>query len=210
MLLADGFFLLAHDSISWRCRLSPRGLRLGLAAALLGEQLLFQQITLGNGHLRALPAWALPDPLAQSVGDQLRAEPEVTSVRDWMEFLSRDAYDAVGERLIRQNLAQARVVRRFLRTATTYVPVNHLHAAALEDRLAVEIGAGPAFREPDMVLLAGLAHATGLTRFILADTPPPIRAQRVDRAVAALPPSLQHLVGHTNAAVGDAVLTPRP
>ena len=96
LLLADDFFFVAHDSISMKSRLSDRVLRLGLAGALLGEQVLFQRITVRGDRLRIVNETPPRDALAHTVLDHLRADPEITSVRDWLRFLVRQPHLPVG------------------------------------------------------------------------------------------------------------------
>lgn len=102
LLLADDFFFVAHDSISMKSRLSDRVLRLGLAGALLGEQVLFQRITVRGNRLRIVNETPPRDALAHTVLDHLRAEPDITAVRDWLRFLGQDAHEKVVQRLLRE------------------------------------------------------------------------------------------------------------
>lgn len=177
LLLADDFFFVAHDS------------------------------TMRGGHLRVVdptPPW---DALAHTVLDHLRAEPGVTSVRDWLRFLGRDAYEKVAQRLVREGHVHAREERRLLRVTMTYEPTTSTRAGWPESRLASRLSAGGALEPPDIVL-AGLVTATGLDAYVLADTPPHTRPY-LRRVVASLPSSLRSLVDETAAAVGDAVLNAR-
>jgi hypothetical protein len=208
LLLADDFFFVAHDSISMRCRLSDRAVRLGLAGALLGEQVLFRRINLRGGRLRIVDPTPPRDALAHTVLDHLLAEPGVTSMRDWLRFFARDAYEKVSQRLIREGHVHVREERRFLLRVTTVLePTMTTRAGWPESRLASRLSAGLALEPPDVVL-AGLVAATGLDTYVLADTPPHARPY-LQRIVSSLPPSLREVVAQTAVAVGDAVLNAR-
>lgn len=207
LLLADDFFFVAHDSFSMKRRLSDRVVRLGLASALLGEQVLFRKVTIRRGQLRIVDATAPRDALAHTVLDHLCAEPDVVSVRDWLRFLSRSSYEQVGQRLAREGLVRAREERRFLRTTVVYEPTKTARTGWPESRLASRLSTGAALDLPDVVL-AGLVEASGLDAYVLADTPAPAR-RYLRRSLENLPPSLRELIDETEAAVGDAVLSSR-
>jgi hypothetical protein len=207
LLLADDFFLVAHDSISMKCRLSDRAVRLGLAGALLGEQVLFRRINVRGGRLRVVDSTPPRDALAHTVLDHLLAEPGVTSVRDWLRFLARDAYEKVSQRLVREGHVHVREERRFLRVTTVLEPTVTTRSGWPESRLASRLSKGTALEPPDVVL-GGLIAATGLDAYVLADTPPHARPY-LHRMVAILPPSMREVVAQTAAAVGDAVLNAR-
>jgi len=207
LLLADDFFFVAHDSISMKSRLSDRVLRLGLAGALLGEQVLFQRITIRGDRLRIVNETPPRDALAHTVLDHLRAEPDITAVRDWLRFLGQDAYEKVVQRLLREGHMQAREERRFLRVVMVYEPTATTRAGWPESRLASRLSTGLGLEPPDIVL-AGLVAATSLDRYVLAGTPAHARPY-LRRVVNSLPPSLRSLIGETAVAVGDAVLSSR-
>jgi hypothetical protein len=207
LLLADDFFFVAHDSISMKCRLSDRAVRLGLAGAMLGEQVLFRRINLRGGRMRIVDSTPPRDALAHTVLDHLLAEPGVTSMRDWLRFFARDAYEKVSQRLIREGHVHVREERRFLRVNTVLEPTMTTRAGWPESRLASRLSKGAALDPPDIVL-AGLVAATGLDAYVLADAPPQARPY-LRRLVGSLPPSLREVVAQTAAAVGDSVLNAR-
>jgi Golgi phosphoprotein 3 (GPP34) len=209
LLLADDFFFVAHDSLSMRRRLSERAVGMGLAGALLGEQVLFKRITVRAGHLRIVDARPPRDALAHTVLDQLCAEPAVTSVRDWLRFLSRDAYEQAGQRLVREGHLSVREVRRFLRTSMAFEPTSPTRVGAPEARLAHRLSRGLHLELPDIVL-AGLVSATGLDEYVLADISSKANVRNyLRRLVGGLPDSLRDLVDETAASVGDTVLNAR-
>jgi hypothetical protein len=210
VLLADDFFCVAHDSLSMRRRLSERTIGMGLAGALLGEQVLFRRITVRRGQIRIVNASPPRDALAHTVLDHLCAEPDVTSLRDWLRFLSRDAYERVAQRLVREGHLYSRPVRRFLRTTTTaYEPATMTVVGGPESRLAWRLSRGLPMSAEDVVL-AGLVEATDLDAYVLADAQSKSNVRDyLSWLLAGLPDSLRDLVDETAAAVGDAVLNAR-
>jgi hypothetical protein len=219
-LLASGFFLMAHDWLAPKCRLEDRKVGIGLAGGLLGEQLLFQRINVRGGELRVInaerpqnPHW---DELAGTVLEYLCAEPDLTSIRTWLDVLGQDAYDQVGSRLVRDGILDSYTGRRMLRTTTIYAPVTEangthsLRPNAPEARLTHALIHKIKLRAPD-VMLGGLVLATDLDVDVLADMPvdKPTLRQYLRNHIEQLPSSGRDLIRHIEAAVGDMVLSPR-
>jgi hypothetical protein len=219
-LLASDFFLVAHDWLAPKCRLAERKVGFGLAGALLGEQLLFQRINVREGEIRVInpqrPQNAHWDALAQTVLDHLCAEPELTSIRTWLEFLSRDAYDQVGGRLVRDGILDSYAGRRVLRKMTIYVPVTEAGAThslrpnAPAARLTHALIHKIKLRAPD-VMLGGLILATDLDADMLAGLSVDVSTLRyyLRNHVEHLPSSSRDLIRQIEAAVGDLVLGAR-
>src|SRR4029450_13069136 len=92
LLLADEFFLTAHDEVG-TALLSPRVLGLGLAAAVLGELVFSHRVTIQSGVLRVVDRRPLDEPLAASVLYQLLQESGHGRVRDWMSYLAKTAQE---------------------------------------------------------------------------------------------------------------------
>lgn len=209
MLVADEFFLVAHNDIGGKARLHPAATGLGLAGGLLGELVLYGHIMVVDGDLSVVDRRPPADALAHTVLDQLVGEAQHRSVRTWLSFLAQSATTSVGERLSRAGVLRRRESRRLLRTTVGYVPVDPNAAAWPTTRLRVLLErSDPPPTLADAVLL-GLIAAAGLDREVLWSTGP--RAQhRLTSLVAALPTPLKELVAHTEAAVGAAVLRGGP
>lgn len=209
MLVADEFFLVAHNDIRGKARLHPAATGLGLAGGLLGELVLYGHIMVVDGDLSVVDRRPPADALAHTVLDQLVGEAQHRSVRTWLNFLAQSATTSVGERLSRAGVLRRRESRRLLRTTVGYVPVDPNAAAWPTTRLRVLLErSDPPPTLADAVLL-GLIAAAGLDREVLWSTGP--RAQhRLTSLVAALPAPLKELVAHTEAAVGAAVLRGGP
>ncbi|HEX6968677.1 MAG TPA: GPP34 family phosphoprotein [Micromonosporaceae bacterium] len=202
MLLADEFFLLAHDEMTGKPKLRPKIAGMGLAAALLAELVLANRITVHGGALSVQDRRPPADALAHTVLDQLIGEPEHRDVRVWLEYLGRSAHESVGERLARAGVVRRQSTRRLLATTTTYVPIDINDAAWPTARLRALLDRGEAMNLSDTVLL-GLIEATGLSRAVLSRS-----GEEVRRLLATLPPPLIELITQTEATVAVA-LTPR-
>src|ERR1041384_1529675 len=75
-LLADQFFLIAHEDRSGRSRLHPRATGLGLAAALLGELMLSDRLRVFEGELDGVSREPPRDALSHNNLDLLIAQPQ--------------------------------------------------------------------------------------------------------------------------------------
>ncbi|MFI6762020.1 GPP34 family phosphoprotein [Micromonospora sp. NPDC050417] len=208
MLLADEFFLIAHDDAKGRPRLHASATGLGLAAGLLGELLLARRIVIGGGTVTVVDRRPPDDALAHTVLDQLVGEPGHRSIRTWLMFLGNSAVDSVGERLARAGTVRREETRRMLRTTVIYRPVDMNTAAWPVTRLRASLGRAEPLPTEDVLLLALLA-ATNLLREVLWGTDPGVQ-QRLHQLIDGLPPPLSELARHTEAAVGAAILAGRP
>jgi hypothetical protein len=211
-LLADQFFLIAHEDRTGRSRLHPRATGLGLAAALIGELMLLRRVRVAGGELGVVNRDPPGDSLAHNVLDLLVAQPQHRELRTWLAFLAQDATVRVGERLLRAGVLEPVTRRKFISTQTLYVPMSpdQRNAAAWAPvRLANVLVQGRRLDLSDRAL-AGLIHATGLTRHVLWD----IAAHRPGVAnlytvVEFLPADLRELVEHTEALVGSVLAAGR-
>ncbi|WDZ82135.1 GOLPH3/VPS74 family protein [Micromonospora cathayae] len=204
MLIADEFFLIAHDDSRGRPRLNPTATGLGLAAGLLGELILTGRITVAGGRVSVLDRRPPGDALAGTVLAQLTRAGQHPAVRTWLGLLARTAATAVGERLSRTGVIRRQEKRGLLRTTVSYVATDRNALAWPATRLLALLDRPQPPTVPD-ALLIGLVSATGLTREVLWDADPRAR-RRFGVLLPALPRPLRELVGQTEAAVGAAVL----
>lgn len=203
--LADDFYVVAHDSISFRCLLADRLFRVGLAAALLGELVLDRKIILRGGELRIVDGTPPSDMLSATVLSHLRAERDITSVRAWIRVFTRGSYEQVVQRLTRNGLLRPREVRRYVVfTVVVFAPTRLTPVGAAEGRLASRLGNRLTLKPADLVL-AGLMDATGLYDHVLARGTPPDTRTVLRTQLAALPEELGDLVEQTRTLVGALV-----
>jgi Golgi phosphoprotein 3 (GPP34) len=211
-LLADEFYLIAHEDRTGRSRVHPRATGLGLAAALLGELMLLDRVRVYGGDLYVMSHEPPGDALSHNVLDLLVVQRQHRELRTWLAFLAQDAEVWVGERLLRAGVVEP-VTRRRLRGAqTVYMPMNSRQRNAVAwapVRLANILVQGRAIDITDRVL-AGLVLATGLTRHVLWD----FAAHRsglthLYTIVESLPVDLRELIEHTEASVGSVLAAGR-
>ncbi|MBX7268006.1 GPP34 family phosphoprotein [Micromonospora sp. Llam7] len=204
MLIADEFFLIAHNDTRGKAKLHPAATGLGLAGGLLGELVLYGHIMIASGQVTVIDRRPPADALAHTVLDQLIGEAQHQAVRTWLSFLAQTSVNSVGERLARAGVLRRQESRRLLRTTVTYQPIDLNVAAWPATRLRALLERAEPPSVPDALLL-GLVAAAGLTREVLWSTGP--RAHhRLNLIIPALPAPLKELVAHTEAAVGAAVL----
>jgi Golgi phosphoprotein 3 GPP34 len=202
-VLGDDYFRVAHHDVTGRPRLNHRVLSLGLAAALLGELLALRHVDIGD-EVVVLDRRPPRDALAHAVLDEVLGEAWTLPVRMWLAFLADSAYRRVGERLARTG--QVHMRRRWAR-GVTFVPTDMNVAAMPAAVLSQKVRRGVELVY-DERCLAGLVVATGLEVLLLDGAPPEV-AQRLQWAVTRLWPPMLRLLEHTQAAVGDAVLSHR-
>jgi hypothetical protein len=203
LLLADDFFFAAHDDVSGRIRLTPRAAGFGLAAALLGELLLFRKITLQRDEVVVIDRRPVNDVLVNAVLDDVVREPQTRPVRDWLRYFGRNSYDWVAQRMMRQGLVRIAETKRF-RRAGGYRPVDLNCAAWPIVRVAQKLARQEPIVLPDVVL-AGLITATGLDRYLRTEAVTEIN-EYLEYLTGQLPRPLRVLIAETEAAIGDAVL----
>jgi len=207
--LADDLFLTAHDTVKGKCVLSPATLGLGLAAALLGELILWRRLDLNDGVLTLLDDRPAADAAVAAVQEQIVREPQYRQVRDWIAFLATGAAtDLVARRLGRAGLVQRQERRGLRGTKVLHVPTDSMTAGWPGSRVRTAIGRGDLLDVPDLVF-AGLVLATGLDQHVFVTLDARERGQLFDQLRRRLPAMLQELVGHAEAAVGDAVMARR-
>ncbi|MFF5228940.1 GPP34 family phosphoprotein [Dactylosporangium sp. NPDC000521] len=212
-MLANGYYLIAHDDRTGRSRLHPRAAGLGLAAALLGELMLYGRLRAMTGDLYVVSQEPPGDSLAHTVLDLLIAQPQHREIRTWLAYLAADATDQVGERLLRAGVVEP-VTRRKLLSAsqTLYLPLTaeQRNTAAWESiRLSEALAHRRSMGLHDRSLIA-LVVATGLTRHVFAGVQEQRECMRQLPAImASLPDDLVQLVQYTEAAVGSALAVGR-
>jgi hypothetical protein len=211
-LLADQFFLIAHEDRTGRSRLHPRATGLGLAAGLIGELILLGRVRAFEGELLVWRRDPPGDALTHDVLDLLIAQPQHRELRTWLAFLAQDASIRVGERLIRAGVLEPVTRRRLLGKETLYLPTNPEQRNAVAwapVRLANTLVRGRGMDIADRAL-AGLVVATGLTRHVLWDFAlhrPGLT--HLYSIVESLPADLRELVKQTEASIGSAIAAGR-
>jgi hypothetical protein len=207
--LGDDLYLAAHDNDKGRCLLSPATLGLGLASALLGELVLWRRADIRENNLVVIDNRPTADPATSAVLENLLREGQHRAVRDWIAFLATGvATDLVERRLARAGAVRRQEKRGLLGTKVRFVPTEPGLAAWPGTRIRIAATRGELLDSADLVL-TGLVLATGLDQHVLVTLESHERDQLFDQLRRRLPAMLQHLVGHAEAAVGDAVMARR-
>jgi Golgi phosphoprotein 3 (GPP34) len=205
--LADELFFVVHDVQTGKLRLHARSAGLGLAGALLSELVLNGNLDVANGTLTVIDGQPLPeDDLGYRVLRQLTADRQNRSLRTWLAFFAQGAVERVGVRLTRTGQVQANKTRRPWGTVVRYVPTDLNAAVWPADRLNLLVSRGDPLEFSD-AMLAGLVAVTGLTKQVWWDGDA-VTLRNIAAAVASLPIPLREILAHTEAAVGDATLSP--
>lgn len=210
LLLADEFYFAAHDPVSFKFRLSRPVLPLGLAAALVGEQLLADAIDIRGGVLwPQQPPPTDRDEVAHVAHRLIMEQRAVRSVVEWLEILSEHSHEWVVQRLMRERLLTLVEVRRLLRTVVVPKPVRELRVAAGVSRVASQLSSQRGLDVEDC-LLVGLMAATSLTEYVFAETTAETRGViqvRLNNLPARVPQQVRELIDATKAAAQRATLS---
>src|SRR5258706_454509 len=103
MLLADDFFLIAHDDRDGKSRLSQRAVEFGLAGAMLGELVLEQRILCEGPRLRVISREPPSDPLAHTNQASVRRlQQAIPALPPPLRDLILQVESAVGEAVLSQ------------------------------------------------------------------------------------------------------------
>ncbi|PSK67597.1 hypothetical protein B0E53_00407 [Micromonospora sp. MH33] len=210
VLLADEFFLIAHDDQTGRPRLHDSAIRHGLAAGLLGELAGAGHITFDRGSLFVLDARPPADWLQHLVLDRLVAESQHTATRVWLAYLAETAHDQVAQRLFQAGKVEPQQQRRLfgvLGNVTVHVPTDINVAAWSWARLSQKLRRYEQL-EPFDLALAGIAASCRLDQFIL-DGAPYAAGAHLRRLLAAAPEPMRDLLADLDTAIGHAVLSHR-
>ncbi|MEV6349037.1 GPP34 family phosphoprotein [Actinoplanes sp. NPDC051851] len=212
-MLADQYYLIAHEDRTGRSRLHPRATGLGLAAALLTELVLEGRIGVSDGDLFIVDQRPPRDALSHDILDLLSGQSRHSDVRTWLAFLAQDSSLRVAERLMRVGAVEMVTRRRMLgSTQVLYMPntARQRNAAAwASTRVANMLVRGMELNLTDRALV-GIVVATGLTRHVMYGFEMyPHIYHALPGMIASLPPDLRELVECTEASVGSALAVGR-
>jgi Golgi phosphoprotein 3 (GPP34) len=210
-LLADEFYLLAHDDATGKPLLPDRVVGLALAAALLGELGLAGLIAVRDGNVVVLEGPWSTSGLIHKVKYVLETENPPRPVRDWLEYFGPRAIRDVASGLVASGVL-IRCPSRLPLRAARLIPADLNSAAVVSATLVTDL---VRFRALDAraAMLAGLVRVTRLDRdhpaFFEVREQPAVQ-RHLDAVLAELsPPVLGDLLRQTEAAFASAVATHR-
>ena len=207
--IADDLFLVAIDERTGKLRLHPRALSLGLAAGLLAELSLLDQITYTGGTIKVPSGQAPPTPVHhRQMIDQIAAEPD-HPIPIWLSFFAQTAPEIVAARLVARGFLQVENGRGLLRSKQSYVATDESALAWRTLRLAGVIAKMDVRTWEDGVLV-GLLEATGLIDHVLWHGSP-ADLGNVPQIVASVSadPFFQVLIAHVSTLIAASVITQR-
>lgn len=205
-LVADDLYLLGHDDRTGKPLLQLRALGTALAAALLAELLLTDQIGLRHDNTVVITTQVPQDELPQHpLLRQIASEPGPASLPAWLRFLSRSATREIALRLEQAGYLQ-HIRGRTPWSQGRWIPVNQEWAFAPVLRVRATLDPARPLTAHGATL-TGLAIACGLG-YRVAQYRTQVRRDILD-AIAVLDPALQDLIAQTQTAVDSAVLSHR-
>jgi hypothetical protein len=208
--LTDDLYLICFAEQTGRAVVTDAVAGLGLAGGLLAELVLGGHLLVRDGLLFPATGVAPPSDLPlwevlHAVAGQRRPQP----VETWLRFLATDAVTDVRHRMCAAGLLTRVRTRRLGVTAKDrYLPTDSNTAAWPAIRLANHLCSGDSLPLQEAVL-AGLVHATGLLKHVLWGPEHAAGFGYADHLRHLLPAPLALVVAHTEAAVGQHVLTRR-
>jgi hypothetical protein len=208
--LSDDLYLICFAEQTGRAVATEAVARLGLAGGLLAELVMGGHAFVRNDLL--FPAAGIAAPEDLSLREVLQAvcrQRQPQGVGTWLRFLATDAVSDVQQRMCAAGLlVRARTRRLSGGGRGRYLPTDSNAAAWPAIRLAVQLCAGAPMPLQDAVL-AGLVQASGLLKHVLWDAEHAPGFAHADQLRHLLPAPLAAVVAHTEAAVGQHVLTRR-
>lgn len=208
--LSDDLYLICFAEQTGRAVVTDAVAGLGLAGGLLAELVFGNHLVVQDNLLYPAAGVAPPSDLPlwevlHAVAGQDRPQP----VETWLRFLAADAVTDVRHRMCTAGLlARVRTRRLGVTAKARFLPTDSNAAAWPAIRLANHLCAGQPVPLEDAAL-AGLVHACGLLKHVLWGPEHASGFGYADHLRQLLPAPLASVVTHTEAAVGQHVLTRR-
>ena len=207
--LADELFLIGHNEYSGKCLANTDAVDLGLAGAVLGELLLSDRIAVVDGRVLVRDPRPYQDRVTDAALAELLRQREAHPPRAWVEYLSEDVRDIVGQRLASINLVRREQSRTLtLRSVVRYPAVDAIEAASPRVRLRYLLDHNSQL-DLGSALLASLVRATELDHVLLMEGTRQQVRDHLGRIAEALPADLRALSAAVDAAVAAVALTVR-
>jgi hypothetical protein len=208
--LSDDLYLICFAEQTGRAVVTDAVAGLGLAGGLLAELVLGGHLIVHDGLVYPAAGVGAPaDATLRAVLHAVAGQRQPRDVGMWLRFLAGDAVCDVRARMGTAGLlTRVRTCRFGGRGRQVYLPTDSNAAAWPAIRLARQLCTGELLPVQDGVL-AGLVAATGLLKHVLWGPEHAPGFANTDRLRHLLPPPLATIVAHTEAAIGQHVLTRR-
>jgi hypothetical protein len=208
--LSDDLYLVCFAEQTGRAVVTEAVAGFGLAGGLLAELVLGAHLLVHHDGL-LYPVAGAPTPTDPPLREILQAvcgQRQPQDVGTWLRFLAGDAVCDVRARMGTAGLLTRVRTHRLAGGGDRYLPTDSNAAAWPAIRLARLLCTGELLPVQDGVL-AGLVHACGLLKHVLWGPEHAPGFTHADRLRHLLPPPLTTIVAHTEAAIGQHVLTRR-
>jgi hypothetical protein len=207
--LSDDLYLICFAEQTGRAVVTDAVAGLGLAGGLLAELVLGGHLIVHDGLV--YPAAGIGAPADVTLWEVLRAVAGQRQPRDvgtWLRFLADEAVTDVRTRMCAAGLLARVRTRRHTGGRDRYLPTDSNAAVWPVIRLANQLCDGGPVPVTEAVL-AGLVNACGLLKHVLWAPEHALGFANAARLTQQLPAPLAAIVAHTEAAVGQHVLTRR-
>jgi len=203
-MLANDLYRICHHEYTGKPRTHERAISLGLAAGLLAELIVSQNITCDSDHVLIVSKDPPRDATSHTVLDQLIAEREHQhTIKTWLHYLSAASTAQVARRLEIAGHLRAQTTG-MLRKQTVYEPTDPNKAGAPFAILRVALLQRSPM-QPERAVLTGLCAVTGLTAALLDGTSAESRTH-LQHVIDGLPGPMRSLLFHADRVRADAAM----
>ncbi len=204
--LADELFLIAHDDYTGKPIAAANLLDSTLAGAVLAELILDGRITITHDRVYATDRRTWHEPVTDLALDEILRHGDGHPTRTWLEFLSPQAREQVGDRLVRADAVRRESTRGLdLRTSVRWPGTDPNRAAKPRIRLAAILERADRPLDAHTATLAALIRAGGVIRALALHDKAVL--ERIASARHRLSPELGELLTAVDAAIAAAALT---
>jgi hypothetical protein len=189
---ADELFFLAHDDRTGKPRLNERVMGLTLAAGLIGELLLQQNIEIHDSRVIVTNPPPPIQELTRAVFDNIAGQVQPRMVRTWIAVFGEQARESIGLRLMNAGLVRRERARWPGWPSHRFVPVDPNTAFAGTARINVQMSSFETMPPTD-VFLGGIAVTAMLGRHVLSGGGRRAEEQ-LQEFTATLPPACREVI----------------
>ena len=199
--LADELFLAGHNEYSGKEDVNVDVLAAALAGAAIGELVLQRRATIVDGRVKVDDPRQWGDPVTDTVIRDLVRRGDGFVTRAWIEHLSSDVYDLVGQRLVTYGVVHREETRVGItrKVRVRYPPVDPLVSTRPMVRLTRFLQHQEHI-DAQTATLAGLLRSIGLEQRVMVEWSRQRILENIGLVVVRLPATLRDLLASVDAA----------